>query len=250
MNYNWNWQIFWEESPDAAGTYLDTLLSGLAWTLATALSAWLIALAIGIVVGTMRTLPGKWIVRLANAYIELFRNIPLLVQMFLWYFVVPEVLPAALGDWLKALPNASFVTAVVSLGLFTSARVAVQIAAGIGSLPSGQKLAGIALGFTLWQTYRRILLPQALRIVIPPLTNEFLNVIKNSAVALTIGLMELTARARSMQEFSFQVFEAFTAATLIYVGINICVVLFMHVVEKKTALPGSHALTRDQPGNH
>lgn len=249
MNYNWNWQIFWEESPDAAGTYMDTLVSGLLWTLATALSAWMIALAIGIVIGTLRTLPGKWTVRLTNAYIELFRNIPLLVQMFLWYFVVPELLPAALGDWLKALPNASFVTAVLSLGLFTSARVAVQVSAGIGSLPSGQKLASIALGFTLWQTYRHILLPQALRLIVPTLTNEFLNVIKNSAVALTIGLMELTARARSMQEFSFQVFEAFTAATLIYVAVNICVVLLMHVVEKKAMLPGSHAPTRDQMGS-
>jgi glutamate/aspartate transport system permease protein len=246
MHYNWNWQIFWEESPEATGTYMDTLLSGLIWTLSTALSAWLIALAIGIAIGTVRTLPGKWTMRLANAYIELFRNIPLLVQMFLWYFVVPELLPEALGNWLKALPNAAFVTAVISLGLFTSARVAVQVAAGIGSLPSGQKQAGIALGFTLRQTYRHILLPQALRIIIPPLTNEFLNVIKNSAVALTIGLMELTARARSMQEFSFQVFEAFTAATLIYVTVNICVVALMHVVEKKTALPGSHTVAHNE----
>jgi glutamate/aspartate transport system permease protein len=244
MNYNWNWQIYWEESPDATGTYLDTLLSGLQWTLATALSAWLIALLLGIVIGTIRTLPGKWTVRLANAYIELFRNIPLLVQMFLWYFVVPELLSEALGNWLKALPNASFVTAVVSLGLFTSARVAVQVSAGIASLSVGQGQAATALGFSLRQTYRYILLPQALRLVIPPLTNEFLNIIKNSAVALTIGLMELTASARSMQEFSFQVFEAFTAATLIYVSVNICVVALMHVLEKRTALPGAGMASR------
>src|SRR5687768_8339182 len=117
MNYHWNWKIFWEESPDATGTYLDMLLSGLQWTLATALSAWLIALLIGVLVGTLRTLPGKWALRLANAYIELFRNIPLLVQMFLWYFVAPELLPEAIGNWVKALPNAAFVTAVISLGL-------------------------------------------------------------------------------------------------------------------------------------
>jgi glutamate/aspartate transport system permease protein len=246
MNYNWNWQIFWEASPDGSGTYLDTLLSGLLWTLATALSAWLIALAVGLVIGTLRTLPYKWPVRFANAYIELFRNIPLLVQMFLWYFVMPELVPQAWGDWIKALPNASFVTAVISLGLFTSARVAIQVSAGIASLPSGQRQAGIALGFSGAQTYRYILLPQAVRIVIPPLTNEFLNVIKNSAVALTIGLMELTASARSMQEFSFQVFEAFTAATLIYVLVNVCVLVLMHFLEKRAALPGADTKFRHE----
>ncbi len=238
MNYNWNWNIFWETAPDATGTYFDTLLSGLWWTIATALCAWLIALALGMAVGTLRTLRVRWLSWLAGAWIELFRNIPLLVQMFLWYFVVPELLPKAAGDWLKALPNASFVTAVISLGLFTSSRVAVQVASGIQSLPRGQQLAALALGLTPRQTYRHVLLPMAVRIVIPPLTSEFLNIIKNSAVALTIGLMELTARARSMQEFSFQVFEAFTAATLIYVLLNVVVVFLMHRLERAAAVPG------------
>ncbi len=238
MNYNWNWRIFWEPSPDAVGTYMDTLLSGLYWTLGTALLAWLMALILGAIVGTVRTMPNKWVVRIANAYVELFRNIPLLVQMFLWFFVMPELVPTGLGDWLKQLPNAPFVTAVLSLGFFTSARVAVQVSAGINALAGGQKMAGTALGLTLSQTYRYVLLPMAFRIIIPPLTSEFLNIIKNSAVALTIGLMELTARARSMQEFSFQVFEAFTAATIIYVLVNVVVVNLMRVIEKKVAVPG------------
>jgi glutamate/aspartate transport system permease protein len=238
MNYNWNWGIFWESSPDAVGTYMDTLLSGLNWTLATALTAWVMALILGAIVGTIRTIPNKWAVRVANGYVELFRNIPLLVQMFLWFFVMPELVPSAVGDWLKTMPNAPFVTAVISLGFFTSARVAVQVSAGINALPRGQRMAGTALGLTLPQTYRHVLLPMAFRIVIPPLTSEFLNVIKNSAVALTIGLMELTARARSMQEFSFQVFEAFTAATIIYVLVNIVVVSLMRFIEGKVAVPG------------
>lgn len=238
MNYHWNWHIFWENSPDGAGTYLDTLWSGLVWTLAAAMSAWVIALIFGAVIGTVRTMPNKWAGRLANAYVELFRNIPLLVQMFLWYFVIPELVPQSLGNWLKSLPNAPFVTAVVCLGFFTSARVAVQVSAGIGSLPRGQKMAGTALGLTLPQTYRYVLLPMAFRIVLPPLTSEFLNIIKNSSVALTIGLVELTARARSMQEFSFQVFEAFTAATLIYIVVNIVIVNLMRFLEKKVAVPG------------
>lgn len=238
MNYNWNWRIFWEQSPDAVGTYMDTLLSGLYWTLATALTAWVMALILGAIIGTIRTVPNKWVVRLANGYVELFRNIPLLVQMFLWYFVMPELLPAAIGDWLKSMPNSSFITAVICLGFFTSSRVAVQVSAGINALPRGQKMAGTALGLTLPQTYRYVLLPMAFRIIIPPLTSEFLNIIKNSAVALTIGLMELTARARSMQEFSFQVFEAFTAATILYVIVNVVVVNLMRFIEKRVAVPG------------
>ncbi|HZN50478.1 MAG TPA: amino acid ABC transporter permease [Methylomirabilota bacterium] len=238
MKYNWNWGIFWQLSPDGRGTYLDTLVAGLGWTLATALAAWIIALVLGMVVGVIRTMPLPWLRRLGDAWVEVFRNIPLLVQMFLWFFVVPELLPVSVGTWLKQLPRSAFYTAVVCLGLYTSARVAEQVRAGIQSLNRGQGMAGVALGLTLPQTYRFVLLPMALRIVMPPLTSEFLNVIKNSAVALTIGLVELTASARSIQEFSFQVFEAFTAATLIYMVLNLLVVTGMRWLEKKLAVPG------------
>ena len=250
MNYNWNWRIFWEASPDGVGTYMDTLWSGLEWTLATALSAWIMALVLGAIIGTIRTMPSKTATWFANAYVELFRNIPLLVQMFLWYFVMPELMPVAIGDWLKALPNAPFITAVLCLGFFTSSRVAIQVSAGIHALSGGQKMAGTALGLTLPQTYRYILLPMAFRIILPPLTSEFLNIIKNSAVALTIGLMELTARARSMQEFSFQVFEAFTAATIIYILVNICVVYLMHFIEKRVRVPGFITSGTTSAGGH
>jgi glutamate/aspartate transport system permease protein len=238
MSYHWNWRIFWEMSPDGVHTYFDTLMAGAAWTLATALSAWIIALVLGLLVGTARTLPNRALAAVANAYVELFRNIPLLVQMFLWYFVMPELLPAPAGAWLKVMPDAAFITALLSLGFFTSARVAVQVSAGIEALPRGQTLAATALGLTLAQTYRYILLPIACRMILPPLTSEFLNIIKNSSVALTIGLIELTASARAIQEFSFQVFEAFSAATIIYVVINIFIVTMMQLVEKRVAVPG------------
>ena len=240
MNYHWNWKIFWDLSPEGSGTYLHTLLVGLMWTLATALSAWIIALAVGAVIGVIRTTPHKWAVRFGNGYVELFRNVPLLVQMFLWFFVLPELLPRGLGDAIKQMPApwASFVPAVLCLGFFTSARVAEQVRAGIQSLPRGQMMAGTALGLTLPQTYRFVLMPMAVRIILPPLTSEFLNIIKNSSVALTIGVVELTAAARAMQEFSFQVFEAFTAATLLYILVNVCVVFAMRWVENRVAVPG------------
>jgi glutamate/aspartate transport system permease protein len=240
VDYNWNWSIFWQPAPDGSGNYLGWLISGLGWTISTALIAWVIALALGSAVGTVRTMPLRWLVRLGNAYVELFRNVPLLVQMFLWYFVLPELLPTALGDTMKQMvpPWASFWPAVLCLAFYTSARVAEQVRAGIQSLPRGQSMAGTALGLTLPQTYRYVLLPQAFRIILPPLTSEFMNIIKNSAVALTIGLVELTARARAMQEFTFQVFEAFTAATVIYILVTLIVVFGMRRLERKVQVPG------------
>jgi glutamate/aspartate transport system permease protein len=240
VKYNWNWGIFFQPAPDGVGTYMSWLLAGLGWTIATALSAWAIALVVGSVLGVMRTTPLKWAVRLGNAYVELFRNIPLLVQMFLWFFVLPELVGKGLGDAIKQMPPpwAAFVPGVLCLGFYTAARVAEQVRAGIQSLPRGQNMAGTALGLTMPQAYRYVLLPQAYRIIMPPLTSEFLNIIKNSSVALTIGLMELTARARAIQEFSFQVFEAFTAATVIYILVNIVVVTGMRRLERRIAVPG------------
>ncbi len=236
--YNWNWLIFWEPAPDGTGTYLDLLLSGLYWTLVTAACAWVLALSLGSVVGVARTAATRWIAALAAAYVEIFRNVPLLVQLFLWYFVLPELLPRAAGLWLKQLPAAAFWTGFVGVGMFMSARVAEQVRAGIGSLPRGQAMAGLALGLTTAQTYRYVLLPMAYRIILPPLTSDFLGTIKNTSVVLTIGLLELTNRARSMQEFTFQTFEAFTAATLLYLAVNAVVVVAMRQLERRVAVPG------------
>jgi glutamate/aspartate transport system permease protein len=238
VNYNWNWHIFFDPAPNGTGTYLDMLLSGLVLTIKTAIFAWIIALVLGSVIGVLRTLPSKTASWIGFCYVEFFRNMPLLVQLFLWFFVLPELLPRSWGLWLKQLPNAPFYTAAIGIGLFMSARVAVQLAAGIASLPRGQKQAATALGLTTMQAYRYVLLPMAFRIIMPPLTSEFLNTIKNTAVAITIGLIELTGEARSMQEFSFQVFEAFTAATVLYLLINVVVVTGMRFLERSLAIPG------------
>ena len=118
MNYNWNWGIFFQPNPMGTGTYLDMLLSGLVLTLKTAALAWVIALITGSIVGVMRTLPSKGANWFGFAYVEFFRNMPLLVQLFLWYFVLPELLPKAAGTWLKQLPNAPFWTAAIGVGFF------------------------------------------------------------------------------------------------------------------------------------
>jgi glutamate/aspartate transport system permease protein len=240
VHYNWHWKVLLETEPGGTGSYLHYLIVGLGWTLATALAASVIALLVGAFVGTVRTTTNHWAVRIGNLYVEIFRNIPLIVQMFLWFFVVPELLPKALGDWIKQMPPpwSSYLPAVLCLGIFTSVRVAEQVRAGINSLPRGQRFAGTAMGLTQAQTYRYVILPQAFRIILPPLTSESMNIIKNSSVALTIGLLELTGRARAMQEFSFRVFEAFTAATVIYLLTNLIVVLLMRTLENKVRVPG------------
>ena len=252
MGYNWHWKVLLETEPGGTGTYLHYLIVGLGWTLVTALAAWVIALAIGALVGTLRTTPYPWVVRAGNLYVEIFRNIPLIVQMFLWFFVMPELLPQALGDWIKQMPPpwSSYIPAVLCLGIFTSVRIAEQVRAGINSLPRGQPMAGTALGLTLGQTYRYVILPQAFRIILPPLTSESMNIIKNSSVALTIGLLELTGRARAMQEFSFRVFEAFAAATVIYLLVNLVVVLAMRALERKVRVPGLIAAGQAPQAGH
>ena len=230
--YNWNWPILLHDP------YFGWIVSGFANTCLLAALAWVIAFPLGSAVGIARTTDSRALRLAGTTYVEVFRNIPLLVQMFLWYFVLPEVLPQAWGTWLKQLPNAPFYTGVVCLGFFTASRVAEQVRAGIQARPRGQRMAGTALGFTTAQTYRHVLLPNAYRIILPPLTSEFLNNLKNTSVALTIGLLELTARARSMQEFSFQVFEAFTAATILYVLINLVVITAASFIERSVAIPG------------
>ena len=239
MKFNLDWGVFFQEIPGGGETYLDLLISGIWWTLGVSAAAWLIAIIVGSVVGTIRTTTQPWLVRIGTAWVELFRNIPLLVQMFLWYFVIPEFIPPLKAWIIRADPaHAQFLSAVLCLGLFTSARVAEQVRAGIQSLPRGQRLAGMALGLTQPQVYRFVLLPMAFRIIIPPLTSETMNLIKNSSIALTIGLAELTFRAREMGEYTFHFFEAFSAATAIYIVIAMTANRVMALIERRVSVPG------------
>ena len=240
MGYNWNWGIFLQPTATGDGTYLGWMFYGFKVTIALSLSAWFIALVLGAVVGILRTVPNKWLSGFATAYVEVFRNIPLLVQLFIWYFVLPELLPGKMGDAFKQMnPLAQqFFSAMVCLGLFTAARVAEQVRAGINSLPRGQKNAGLAMGFTLPQVYRHVLLPMAYRIIVPPLTSEFLNIFKNSAVATTIGLIELSRQAQQLVDFTAQPYEAFIAVTLLYLLINVTVMFLMRHLEQKVRVPG------------
>jgi glutamate/aspartate transport system permease protein len=235
-----DFSIFGRPAFDGRGTYLGFLLTGLQWTLIVSLTSWILAFVLGSIVGVMRTLSGRVWPRLGAAYVELFRNVPLLVQLFLWYFVIPDVVPF-FGTWFKQSLDPrlqQFVAATFCLGTFTAARVAEQVRSGINSLPRGQRPAGLALGLNLWQVYFLVLLPVAYRIIVPTLTSEFLNIIKNSAVASTIGLIELSRQAQQVGEFTAHWYESFIAVTLLYGVVNVCVMILARVAEHFSRLPG------------
>ena len=227
----WDWQVFLQD--DGSGrTYLEWMLEAWRWTLAVAGSAWLVAMVVGAVMGTLRTLQDSpWLVRLANAWVELFRNIPLLVQIFLWYFVVPKIIPA-----FQQVPG--FVLVVLGLGFFTSARIAEQFRAGIQALPRGQRYAAMAMGFSTWQTYRHVLLPMAFRIILPPLTSESMNLLKNSSVAFAVSIAELTMFAMQAQEETSRGIEIYLAVTALYAGSAFAVNRVFALIEKKMRVPG------------
>jgi glutamate/aspartate transport system permease protein len=228
---HWDWQIFL--SDDGSGrTYLEWLMEAWRWTLAVAGCSWLVAVGVGAVMGPLRTLPNSpWLVRLANAWVEFFRNIPLLVQIFLWYFVVPKMFPS-----FQAVPG--FLLVVFGLGFFTSARIAEQVRAGIQALPKGQRYAGLAMGFTTAQTYRYVILPMAFRIILPPLTSESMNLLKNSSVAFAVSISELTMFAMQAQEETSRGVEVYLAVTALYAISAFAVNRVFALIERTTQIPG------------
>ncbi len=279
FSYQWDWGILFCTVEDVdtgcIGPYFYWIVEGFSWTIAVASAAWVIAFSLGSVLGVLRTLdkPILWVVPfvkspiyfatraiatskgvvtidiawflhgIATLYVTIFRNVPLLVQLFLWYFVFPELLPDDAGRWVKReLPLPEFWTAVLCLGLYTASRVCEQVRAGVDSITQGQQYAAMAIGLTPAQVYRYVLLPVAYRIIIPPLTSDFLGVFKNSSLALTIGVLELTAMTRQIEEYSYQGFEAFTAATVLYIGVTAIVMVAMRVVEGRVAIPGMISL--------
>ena len=230
MDDRWDWGVFLRDT-GGGETYLDWMLSAWGWTLSVAVCSWLVALVLGSFVGTIRTLPHRGWVAAGNAWVELFRNIPLLVQIFLWYHVVPNLIPA-----FKSAPG--FLLVVFALGFFTSARIAEQVRAGIQSLSSGQRMAGLATGLTLLQTYRFVLLPVAFRIIVPPLTSEAMNVIKNSSVAFAVSISELTLFAMQAQEETSRGIEIYLAVTSLYMLSAFAVNRVMAWIERRVRVPG------------
>ena len=241
LQYEFRWSVLWEHP------YGYWLLQGLKNTIVISLIAWVIALALGILLGILRTAPWRVPRAVATAYVEFFRNTPLLVQLFFWYFAVPQILPAgALRDALNRLNldtpiltiNYEFLAGLVGLGVYTAARVGETVRAGIQSIPRQQTEAALSSGLTLGQVYRYVLVPIGLRIVIPPITTEFLTIFKNSSLATTIGFAEITFQTQQVNSYTFRGLEAVTAGTLVYLAISLTIAASMNRVERRYAIPG------------
>ena len=226
----WDWQVFFQDT-GGGQTYLQWLMSAWGWTLSVALLALVIALVVGSLIGILRTVPNKWLSMFGEAWTELFRNVPLLVQLFVWYHVLPAIFPP-----LRSVP--SFLLVVFGLGFFTSARIAEQVKAGIQTLPKGQRYAGLAVGLTLPQTYRYILMPMAFRIVIPPLTSESMNIIKNSSVAFAVSIAELTFFAQQAAEETSRGVEIYLAVSFLYFISAFAINRLALLIEHRVQVPG------------
>jgi len=229
--YQFQWSILW------TAPYLGWLLQGVATTLALAALSWIVAASLGAIFGAVRTAPSRLLRGLGVTYVEFFRNVPLLVWMFLWYFGASQLLPLAAQDWLNR-HNGEFLAAVAALGVYHGARIAEVVRAGIQSVPSSQLEAAVSTGLTVGQAYRLVLLPIALRLIVPPLTNESLNLLKNSSLALTIGVAETTFMTRQIESYTAKGFEAITAGTLIYLTLCLLIAATMARIERRVAIPG------------
>jgi His/Glu/Gln/Arg/opine family amino acid ABC transporter permease subunit len=231
VNYRFQWSVLW------SGQSGSWLLQGVLMTLQISALAWVLAVALGILSGALRTVPFRPLRAAATFYVEFFRNVPLLVWMFFWYFGVPPLLPAAVQEWLFS-HGAEFWAGMFALGVYHGARFSEVIRSGIQSIPRTQFEAAQAMGFTTWQAYRLVILPVALRLIVPPATNESLNLLKNSSVALTISVAELTFQTRQIETYTAKAIEALTAGTLIYLGLCVSIATIMSKIERKFAIPG------------
>jgi glutamate/aspartate transport system permease protein len=230
--YKFDWGVLWRPP------YGEWLLQGLWLTIQIGLVAWVIALALGILSGTLRSVPYRPLRALGTIYIEVFRNIPFLVQLFFWFYAGPMLFGKTLQFKINAISGLNYWVAIVALGLYTASRVGEHVRAGFASIGYGQQEAVLSTGMTPLQMYIHVTIPHALRLIMPPLTTEFLTIFKNSAVAMTIGVAETTFMSYKIDEQTFHGLEATTGAMAIYLVLGMTVVKLMDLIEARFRIPG------------
>ena len=231
LSYEFRWSVLWVDP------HLTWLLNGLSTTLRLAAISWIIAVLLGIIFGAMRTVSFRPAHAIATVYVEFFRNVPLLVWLFFWYFGAPEVFPEFLKQWFIR-HGIEFWSGVAAISIYHGSRLAEVIRSGIQAIPKTQLEAGLSSGLSVIETYRLILIPVALRLIVPPATNESLNLLKNTSLAMTIGVAELTFAARQIETNTPKAVEALTAAALIYLVLCLTISMIMNKIERKYAIPG------------
>ena len=230
LNYQFDWAII------TSGQYFDWIVSGVKITLQLSVVSIALSFILGLLIAVMRMSQFRPILWFSHAYLEFFRNTPLLVQIFFWYFGSYKILPTAVNDWMNTM-NFEFAAAVIALTVYTSAFIAEDIRSGVRSIPKEQMEAARSSGFSYLKSMYYIILPQAVRLTIPPLINQFLNLTKNSSLAMTIGVAEVTYQARQIESYTFKGFEAFTAATLVYLGLSLIITWLVTLYSKYVLNP-------------
>jgi polar amino acid transport system permease protein len=225
LNYQFDWHLI------LSGENAQWLKEGFFMTLEISAVSIFFSILVGTIIAVFRMSKVKPLEWISLAYTEFFRNTPLLVQIFFWYFGSEAVLPKAVNEWLYAR-DFEFLAGVISLTVYSSAFIAEEIRSGIFSIPKTQLEASRAAGLSFMQAMGYVILPQAFRIIVPPLISQCLNVIKNSSLVMTIGVAELTYMARQIESYTFHGFEAFTVSTLLYIAISLLVSISMNVYEK------------------
>ncbi|MBV8271862.1 MAG: amino acid ABC transporter permease [Cupriavidus sp.] len=208
-----------------SGQYHEWLVSGFVMSVKLSVLAFAISLPLAIVIALLRLAPVAPLRAIGQAYVEAIRNVPLLAHMLFWYFGAPQLLPFALKSWLYE-HNYEAVSALIALVLYTVAYMAEDIRSGIRSIPKEQLEASRALGFSFLASMRLVVLPQSLRVTVPPLVNQTLNLWKNSSIAMVIGVAELMYQAQQVESATFRGFESFAFATLAYLTISMSITLF------------------------
>ncbi len=208
-----------------SGQYHEWLVNGFVMSVKLSVLAFVISLPLAIVIALLRLAPVAPLRAIGQAYVEAIRNVPLLAHMLFWYFGAPQLLPFALKSWLYE-HNYEAVSALIALVLYTVAYMAEDIRSGIRSIPKEQLEASRALGFSFLASMRLVVLPQSLRVTVPPLVNQTLNLWKNSSIAMVIGVAELMYQAQQVESATFRGFESFAFATLAYLTISMSITLF------------------------
>lgn len=212
-----------------APRYLAWLLDGFVVTLLLSALVSVAALLLGLLVCVLRLSPSRWLAWPALLYLSILRNTPLLVQLFFWYFGVAAALPESWMPWLNAShrlslgvvaiswPPFEYLAGFVGLTLYSSAFIAEEFRSGVRGVGAGQRAAAASLGLAPRQIWLRVVMPQAVRIALPPLLGQLMNIIKNSSLAMAIGVAELSYASRQVETETFKAFQAFGVATVLYV---------------------------------
>ncbi|EXF92970.1 ABC transporter permease [Pseudomonas fluorescens HK44] len=207
-----------------SGQYHEWLVSGFLLSIQLALITLVIALPLAIILAVLRLAPYAPLRGISITYVEAIRNVPLLAHMLFWYFGAPELLPPPIKSWIYQ-HNIEAVSAVIALVLYTAAYMAEDIRSGLRAIPKEQMEAGRTLGFGFISTMRLVILPQSLRVTVPPLISQTLNLWKNTSIAMVIGVGEMMYQAQQVESATFRGFESFAVTTAGYISVSIVITL-------------------------